>query len=159
MYKFSYDRWFHLSANAYGPFVIVYLVCCTLYMAITLFYFDLVLTICYLDYRTLNWIDKTIYILQKLKDPDIVMVLLVMTTFVALSVLFLYCYFGKLAADSYELMCECVYDSFWQKLSPNLQKYIVVMIANMQQSLYYHGFGIVTLDLRTFIRVRYSRKN
>lgn len=37
------NRWFLLSADAYGPFVIVYLVCCMLYMGVTLFYFDLVL--------------------------------------------------------------------------------------------------------------------
>lgn len=86
------------------------------------------------------------------------MILLVLATFIGLSVLILYCYFGKLAADSYDQMCDCVYNSNWQKLSLNLQKYIIIIIANMQKSLYYHGFGIVTLDLNTFIRVRYSQK-
>lgn len=77
-----------------------------------------------------------------------------MTTIIGTSVLFLYCFFGQMASESYDKMCDCVYDLNWQKLSPNLQKYLVLMIASMQRPLYYHGFVVVTLDLNLFVRVR-----
>lgn len=70
--------------------------------------------------------------------------------------MFIYCYFGKLATESFEKMSDCVYDLDWYKLSLSLQKYVVIMIANMQKTLYYHGFEVVVLNLNTFLRVSMS---
>lgn len=67
--------------------------------------------------------------------------------------MFTYYYFGKLATQSYKNMSDCVYDSKWQQLTHRLQKYIVIMIMNMQKPLYYHGFEVAILDLNTFLRV------
>lgn len=50
-------------------------------------------------------------------------------------------------------MADCVYEMNWQKLPLQLQKYIIVMIENMQKPLYYHGFNIIKLELNTFIKV------
>lgn len=66
---------------------------------------------------------------------------------------FAYCYFGKLATESFAKMSECIFELNWQKMTVGQQKYIIVMIMNMQKSLYYHGFGIAILDLNTFLRV------
>lgn len=67
--------------------------------------------------------------------------------------LFLYCYYGKLASESNEKFADCVYDSNWHELATKLQKYVPVLIANMQKPIYYNGFGFVNLDLNTFITV------
>lgn len=72
-----------------------------------------------------------------------------------LSNLFLYCYFGMLATQSYEEMSDYLYfDSYWFALPSKLQKYPIIMITNMQKPLYYHGFEVAPLNLRTFILVR-----
>lgn len=67
--------------------------------------------------------------------------------------LFLYCYYGKVASESCEKMADCLYGSNWRKLSIKLQKYVILMIADMQKPIYYHGFGFFNLDLKIFIAV------
>lgn len=66
--------------------------------------------------------------------------------------LFLYCYFGKLATESQNSWC--LYETNWQNLPLDLQKYFILMIANVQKPLHYHGFKIAVLDLETFTNVR-----
>lgn len=72
---------------------------------------------------------------------------------VTVSNLFLYCFFGKLATESFEKSAECLYECNWQDLSVKLQKYLVLMIANSQKPLHYHGFGVAILNLQTFCGV------
>lgn len=69
--------------------------------------------------------------------------------------LFVYCYFGKLATESFLNMSDGLYQSNWFKLPVNLQKYFVPMIQNTQRPLYYHGFGIAVLNLETFTKVKH----
>lgn len=64
-----------------------------------------------------------------------------------------YCYFGKVTSESFAQMCDSIYYLNWPHLPIELQKLIILMIAHMQQSIFYHGFGIVQLDLNTFVRV------
>lgn len=86
-------------------------------------------------------------------DIDLNVVTLLLSTSINLSTLFLYCYFGDMASDSHKKISDCAYDMGWYKLPIRLQKYFLLMIENMQKPLFYHGFGIVDLDLRAFIRV------
>lgn len=72
---------------------------------------------------------------------------------VATSSLFAYCYFGKLATDNFTKMADCLYESKWYESSIKAQKCFVLMIQNMQKPLYYHGFGIAILNLKTFTDV------
>ena len=73
----------------------------------------------------------------------------------SLTAMFLYCYYGKSASEGYEKMPICLYyDLGWRKFPIKLQKYFIIMMANMQIPLYYHGFGVVCLDLMTFVAVR-----
>lgn len=72
---------------------------------------------------------------------------------VSLAIIFTFCYYGDKAADSFEEM----YDSLrieldWQRLPLRLKKYTVLMMANMQQPLLYHGY-VVNLDLNRFLCV------
>lgn len=79
------------------------------------------------------------------------------TTIVAASVMmsniFIYCYFGQLVTDSYEMMTDCVCNMDWYKQPNKTQKYFILMIANMQKPVYFHGFEITRLDLNTFVNV------
>lgn len=81
------------------------------------------------------------------------MISVLLTTSVGTSTLFLYCYFGKLTTESYQKMCDCVFEMNWRDQPNKLQKYIILMIQNMQTPIYYHGFEVAKLDLRTFIKV------
>lgn len=67
--------------------------------------------------------------------------------------MFVYCFFGKMATESFEQMSICLYESNWTEFSVDLQKYIMLMIQNSQRTLFYHGFGIINLDLMTFCKV------
>ncbi|XP_031632738.1 odorant receptor 67a-like [Contarinia nasturtii] len=67
--------------------------------------------------------------------------------------LFLSCYFGKLASNSYEKMADCLYhDCNWIELPNDLKKSIILMIQMSQKPIFYHGFGIVELNLETFTK-------
>lgn len=67
--------------------------------------------------------------------------------------LFLYCYYGKLTTNSFVEMSHGLYESNWVELPVNLQKYYILMLANIQIPLYYHGFGVAVLNLETFTKV------
>lgn len=70
-----------------------------------------------------------------------------------ISNLFIYCFFGKLATESFNQMANSLFQSDWFNLPIELQKYYIIIIGNAQQSLFYHGFKIVFLDLETFTKV------
>lgn len=73
--------------------------------------------------------------------------------------LYLYCFFGKVATDSFEEMAQCAYDSNWPDIHVDLQKYFVLLIAESQCPIYYHGFQIAFLNLETFLRVKLKTKS
>lgn len=51
-------------------------------------------------------------------------------------------------------MADCLYESRWQNLSIDLQKYLVIMMANAQAKYHFHGFKIAVLNLDTFRKVK-----
>lgn len=67
--------------------------------------------------------------------------------------LFLYCYDGAVATDSFEKMADALYEVNWQDLPIELQKYFVIMIGNAQRPRYYHGFNVAILNLQLYTRV------
>lgn len=69
--------------------------------------------------------------------------------------LFSYCYYGKIAMESFSKMPDCFYECNWQELPVNLQKYFILMIENMQKPIYYHGFGVFVFDLENFSSVKF----
>lgn len=76
-----------------------------------------------------------------------------MAVCVSLFTLFLYCFYGKIATESFENMADCLFEANWEILPIQLQKYVVIMIGNAQRPLYYHGFNIAFLNLETFTKV------
>lgn len=79
--------------------------------------------------------------------------ILCLSTF-ALVNLFIFCYFGRIATDSFAKMSDCVYFKLnWQKIPPKQQAIVVLMIRNMQKPIHFHGFDVAIMDLNTFIQV------
>lgn len=90
---------------------------------------------------------------QQFRHLDAFVIVIFLASSLTMTYLFFYCYFGKLSAESFEKMADCVYEMRWQMLPLRLQKYVVVMIENTQKPLYYHGFKIIKLQLNTFVKV------
>lgn len=90
-----------------------------------------------------------------LHDMDLSLAMVLLSASSATSNIFVYCFFGMLATCNFVQMSDCLYyNSNWYNFSIKLQKYLVIMIANMQEPIYYHGFEVAKLDLRTFIQAR-----
>lgn len=73
--------------------------------------------------------------------------------------LYLFCFFGVKATESYEKMAICVYEFNWPDLSIDLQKNLILVIKNMQKPIFYDGFGIARLNLETFSNVSFNLIN
>lgn len=67
--------------------------------------------------------------------------------------MFCYCYYGGRTTQQFMDMADTVFESKWNHLPINLQKFIFLMIINAQKSIFYHGFYVVDLKLTTFTRV------
>lgn len=67
--------------------------------------------------------------------------------------LFVYCFNGQRVTDFYAAYDTCLYDSNWMDLPINLQLTMVPMIRNAQRPFFYHGSGIVHLNLETYAKV------
>lgn len=74
-------------------------------------------------------------------------------TSISIFTLFLYCYFGEMATGNFEEMADQLYETNWPDFPVKFKKSIIVMIGNMQRNYYYHGFGLVNMDLAFFITV------
>lgn len=67
--------------------------------------------------------------------------------------LFVYCYFGNLATESFEKIEDFVNEFNWHELPVDLQKYFILIIQNSQKPLFFHGSKVIVLNLETFSRV------
>lgn len=76
-----------------------------------------------------------------------------MAALLALSNLFVYCYYGCTATESYAIMAKCLYESNWLEMSIDLKKYLILMIQNTQKPVFYSAYGVARLDLETFAQV------
>lgn len=91
--------------------------------------------------------------LQQMKHIDFNLAFLLIGIVTGISNIFFYCYFGKLSTDCYSEIPGLLFESDWYLLSVCKQKYILLMIQNAQIPLYYHGYKMAVLDLRTFSMV------
>lgn len=96
-------------------------------------------------------------LIQQLQDPDFVASLFIFVAVVVTSLLFLYCYFGKNATESFQTMSDCLFEADWFDVRVDLQKYYIMIVQNAQHPIFYHGFHLAILDLSTFAKVSYYR--
>lgn len=86
----------------------------------------------------------------QLEKMDNSFFVLLMASGNAMCTLFLYCYSGAWATISFEKMSDVLFELNWQDLPVVTQKDLILMIADMQKSIHYKGFGVANLDLLTF---------
>lgn len=92
--------------------------------------------------------------LQELAHLDADIFNILVTGAIGLTILFVYCNSEKRASESFVKMADCLYDVNWYELPPSTQKCFIIMIRSAQKPLFYHGFGILILDLETMTKVR-----
>ncbi|XP_031621072.1 putative odorant receptor 83c [Contarinia nasturtii] len=126
----SIKKWFLDSAEVYGSFIMILLISTIIYLSCVLFQLDL-----------------------QLKHIDFRILFLLLAFSISLLTLFLYCFFGKLANESYDKMCGCLYRSNWYELPVELQKCFILMIGNAKRPMFYRGFSVARLDLETFSKI------
>lgn len=90
---------------------------------------------------------------QQLKDLNFEASLFFSVAVVVTSLLFLYCYFGKIATESFLTMSDYLFEADWLDASVDFQKNYILIIQNAQRPIFYHGFQLATLDLGTFAKV------
>lgn len=90
---------------------------------------------------------------QVMKHADLSITMVLPTATITAVTLFFYCYFAVSATNSFLRMADCLYECNWYEVPVDLQKAFIVMIQNIHQPIYYHGFGIVFLNLETFTKV------
>lgn len=88
-----------------------------------------------------------------MKHLNFGIIVISMALLIGTATLFIYCYFGKLATESYEKMSDCLFECNWPDLHPRLQKYLIIIIGNAQRPVYYNGSGMAVLNLETFTKV------
>lgn len=59
-----------------------------------------------------------------------------------------------MTTECYLEMADRLYEFNWYELSIDLKKYFILMMGNMQIPLYYHGSGMIVINLKTFQEVR-----
>lgn len=95
---------------------------------------------------------------QEMEHVDFEMFGLLSEAAIGIFILSLYCYFGKVATDSFGLMAYALYECNWYELPLNLQKYFILMIQNAQKPIFYTGSGLAILDMETFTKVSHIWK-
>lgn len=146
------------TATVYSSFVFSKVVSCTFILSCITFQMDLV----GYPFWKKTWINNLFFYLsmpivfllsQQLQGLDYNLCLLVMAIVSNVTTISVYCYFGKMATESFLDMSCCLFESDWLHLPVKLQRFFILMIADAQLPLHYHGFHIATLNLETFTKV------
>lgn len=64
------------------------------------------------------------------------------------------CQYGKSSTSYYSAFADCLYNSNWICLPIEIQKRFIIMIAYAQKPMFYHGYGIIILNMKTFSKVQ-----
>lgn len=123
-------RWFLQSARVFSPYIMIQLISGIFFLAPALVQLDL-----------------------QFKNMDYNILACSIAAIAGLTNLFVYCYFGDMATTSFAQMSAELYKSNWEQLPVKLQKYLILMIRNTQRPLYYDGFRLVVLDMKTLAKV------
>lgn len=157
--EFFFNRFFVQTAKVLSASISVHVICNMIYLSSSIFEIDLVAIYEFFRLNFFFWLIQLNFLFhrfffQQIKhlDTDVCIVLVaIMTSF---SNLFLFCHFGKLATESYQRMADSMFNSNWQRFPIELQKYVILIIANMQRPLHYNGIKMAILDLVLFNHVR-----
>lgn len=68
-----------------------------------------------------------------------------------------FCYCGAITTNNFSKYADRVFEFHWYDLPVPLQKQLIIILANTQRPLEYRGFGMVTLNLVTFVTVKLKK--
>lgn len=90
---------------------------------------------------------------QAMKHLDLNALLLVIAFQMATGIVFLYCFTGSLSTEQFYRFGSMTYESDWYKWPNELQKYVLLIIANAQRPQIFNGFNVIDLNLLAFTKV------
>lgn len=93
------------------------------------------------------------FIVQAMKHLDLNVLLLIIAFQMATGIVFLYCFTGSMATEQFFRYGNVSFESDWYKFPIELQKYVLLIIANAQQPKIFNGFSIIDLNLLAFTKV------
>lgn len=103
--------------------------------------------------RYLDLINSIFIRIQAVHHLDLSITLMIFCILISGCNLFLYCYYGKHATDSYAAFSDCLFECNWMMLPVDLQKCFLPMIRSAQKPLSFHGYNMVNLNLNLFGQV------
>lgn len=136
---------------SYGGVLFIQSICGTFYIATSIIQMELVSEP---KLSLLEFWMVSISRLQALRHFDANIGLVFICVINSLFTLFLYCFFGSLATDSFSRISDCVYDSRWYELPTELKIYPIMILGNSHLPLRFYGHKIVSMNLGTFQKVR-----
>lgn len=148
-------RIYFQTSDLYSVFVWIVIACSIVHMSVAIFQLDLVNEISCFEILMLQITCGTSFWQAYSTSSKGSLLDYIMMLLASLSNLFLYCYFGKQATESFNKMTDALYESKWLDFTPKERKYFVIAITNTQRPLYYHGFNIMVLNLESFTNVRH----
>lgn len=63
------------------------------------------------------------------------------------------CYVGSYTTENFLRFGDASYESMWYKLPTDLQKYVILIIAEAQRPRVFNGFGVIDLNLMAATKV------
>lgn len=90
---------------------------------------------------------------QKIEHFDADTILILILFVLNIFWIFVHCLMGKLVTSGFDQLPNHLFHSRWYQSPIELQKYSILLLANTQKSLRFHGFKTYVLDLETFARV------
>lgn len=83
--------------------------------------------------------------------------LVVLTILLSTITIYLYSSHGSKTTETFFKYSDSMYISGWANLSPNLRKYVLLIIQNGQIQHEYSGYGLIQLNLESFANVCNNR--
>lgn len=127
---FCLKSFFWETSNIYSLILLTQLICIVLHMTCSVFQMDMAI-----------------------KHPDLNFYMVLMALLVSGANLYFYCYYGNRSTDDYAQMANILFESNWNELPVEYQKFVKMMIANAQRPFFYHGLHIFHLNLETYLKV------
>lgn len=95
---------------------------------------------------------KQLY-LQAIREMQLT-IILVISIVDALSYAFTFCYCGAMTAYSFSKYVDRLYETHRYNLPVQLQKHLIIIMANLQRPRFYQGFGMVVSNLTIFVNAK-----
>lgn len=91
--------------------------------------------------------------LQRAKQLDVGLVLTMVGLVDSIGTLLMYSYVGSTLSENFIELADYAYESKWYKYDIATRKYLLIIMPNCHQPLYFDGFKMVNLTLATFSKV------